>query len=242
MLLRELSRGNPTQAAVGPDFVIVLPPIGNALPGLRQAQEPLLVQAFISELAVKALDVAVLHRPARLGQDVPHAMCCGPSHEGPTCELWTVVCSHGQWVASEGGRLVEQACHVLPRDPVVHGNVHALVAEVIGHSQALDAPAIGQAVRDEIHAPNIVDLLRQLQGHTFTRWALYLLAPAHGQIGIFVQAVDPLVVDAWKLRAQQIMDTAVAKSAAYVGNVHDAFAQGLRQRITLRRVAKAVSA
>jgi hypothetical protein len=50
------------------------------------------------------------------------------------------------------------------------------------------------------------------------------------------------VVDAWKLRAQQIMDTAVAKSAAYVGNVHDAFAQGLRQRITLRRVAKAVTA
>jgi hypothetical protein len=28
--------------------------------------------------------------------------------------------------------LVEQACDVLPRDPIVHGNVHALVAEVIG--------------------------------------------------------------------------------------------------------------
>ena len=37
------------------------------------------------------------------------------------------------------------------------------------------------------------------------------------------------------------VDAAVAKSAAYVGNVHDAFAHGLRQRITLRRVAKAVS-
>ena len=242
LLLRELSRWNPAQAAVGPDFVVVLAPIGNALPGLGQAQEPLLVQAFISKLAVETLDVAVLHRPARLGQDVPHAMCCGPSHKGPACELWTVVRSHGQWVASEGGRLVEQACHVLPRDPVVHGNVHALVAEVIGHSQALDAPAIGQAVRDEIHAPNIVDLLRQLQGHPLTRWALGLLAPSYGQVGIFVQAVDPLVVDARKLRAQQIVDAAVAKSSAYVGNVHDTFAQRLRERITLRRVAKTVSA
>ena len=133
LLLSELSRGNPAQAAVWPDFDVVLAPIGNALSSLGQAQEPLLVQAFISELAVETLDVAVLHRPVRLGQDVPHAMCCGPSHKGPACELWAVVCAHGQWVASEGGRLVEQACHVLPRDPVVHGNVHALVAEVIGY-------------------------------------------------------------------------------------------------------------
>jgi hypothetical protein len=39
------------------------------------------------------------------------------------------------------------------------------VAEVIGHRQALDASAIGQAVRYKIHASHIVDLLRQLQGH-----------------------------------------------------------------------------
>lgn len=95
LLLSELSRGNPAQAAVGPDFDVVLPPIGNALPGLWQAQEPLLVQAFISVLAVESLDIAVLHRLARLGQDVPHAMCCGTGHKGPACELWAVVCSHG---------------------------------------------------------------------------------------------------------------------------------------------------
>ena len=164
MLLRELSRGNPTQAAVGPDFVVVLPPFSNALPGLGQTQEPLLVQALVPELAVETLDVAVLHGPAWLRQDVPHAVCAGPGHEGPAGELRTVVRSHGQWVASEGGRLVEQACDVLLRDPVVHGNVHALVAEVISHREALDAPAIGQAVRYKIHTPHIVDLLRQLQG------------------------------------------------------------------------------
>ena len=138
--------------------------------------------------------------------------------------------------------MVEQACDVLPRDPVVYGNVHALVAKVIGHRQALDAPAIGQAVRYKIHTPHIVDLLRQLQGHPLAWWALDLLAPAHGQIGIFVQAVDPLVVDARKLRAQQNVDVPIAKSSAYLGNIHDAFAKGLRQRIALGWVAKAVSA
>ena len=242
LLLRELSRENPTQATVGPDFVVVLPPLRNALSGLGQTQEPLLVQALVPKLAVKALEVAVLHRPAWLSQYVPHVVCAGPSHEGPACELRTVIRSHSQWVASNGGRLVEQACDVLPRDPLVHGNVHALVAEVICQHQAPDAPVIGQAVRYKIHTPQILDLLRHLQVHPLAWWALDLLVPAHGQIGIFVQAVDPLMVDARKLRAQQIVDAPIAKCSAYVGNVHDALAQGLRQRIALGWVAKAVSA
>ena len=209
MLLRELSRWYSTQAAVWPDFVVVPAPLSDARSGLRQCLKPLLVQALVTKLAVETLDVAVLHGPAWLRQDVPHAVCVGPGHEGPACELRTVVRSHGQWVASEGGRLVEQACDVLPRDPVVYGNVHALVAEVIGHRQALDTPAIGQAVRYKIHTPHIVDLLRQLQGHPLAWWAFDLLAPAHGQIGIFVQAVDPLVVHARKLSGGTVQFFAV---------------------------------
>lgn len=122
---------------MGPDFVVVLPPFSNALPGLGQTQEPLLVQALVPKLTIETLGVAVLHRPAWLRQDVPHAVCAGPGHEGTACELRTVVRSNGQRVASEGGRLVEQARHIVARDPVVHGNVHALMAEVISHRQAL---------------------------------------------------------------------------------------------------------
>ena len=52
--------------AVRPDLVEVLPPGSKGGLGLRQRFEPMLVQAFVLELAVKALYVAVLHRPARL--------------------------------------------------------------------------------------------------------------------------------------------------------------------------------
>jgi hypothetical protein len=38
------------------------------------------------------------------------------------------------------------------------------VAEVIGHGQALDAPPVGQAVADEVHAPHLVDALGDVQG------------------------------------------------------------------------------
>ncbi len=94
MLLRELSRRNPTQAAVWPDFVVVPAPLSDARSGLRQSLKPLLVQALVTKLPIEALDVAVLHGPARLNQDMSHAMRCGPSHKSSTRELRAVVCSY----------------------------------------------------------------------------------------------------------------------------------------------------
>lgn len=73
-----------------------------------------------------------------------------------------------------------------------------------------------------MHASHIVDLLRQLQGQTLSGWAINLLSPARCEIGTFAQAVDPLVVNTWKLRAQRFLDGPIAKSAAYMGNIHDA--------------------
>jgi hypothetical protein len=42
--------------------------------GLTQCLEPVLVQALVQEPAVEALDVAVLHGPPRLDQDVTDAV------------------------------------------------------------------------------------------------------------------------------------------------------------------------
>lgn len=47
-----------------PDLVVVLPPGANDLSGLQAGFKPVLVEVFVPELAVEALDVAVLHRPA----------------------------------------------------------------------------------------------------------------------------------------------------------------------------------
>ena len=85
-----------------------------------------------------------------------------------------------------------------------NGDFQALMAEVVGHGQAFDAPATGQAVRDEIHAPHLVDRLGQLQRHPLAGWALGLLAPAHRQVGILVEPVDTFVVDPGKLVANVV--------------------------------------
>ena len=71
MLLGELGRWNSPAAAVRPDLVVVLPPHGNDRSGLLKRLEPLLIDALVPELAVEALDAAILHATPLLNQDMP---------------------------------------------------------------------------------------------------------------------------------------------------------------------------
>ena len=58
---------------------------------LGQGFKPVLVQALVPELAVEALDVAVLHRSARLDEYVSDTMSLRPSHE----EKWSRLVGQG---------------------------------------------------------------------------------------------------------------------------------------------------
>lgn len=67
-----------------------------------QRLKPLLVQAFVPELAVEPLDVTVLHGAPGFDQDVANAVGMRPGHEGAAGELRPVVRSHGQRVRLDG--------------------------------------------------------------------------------------------------------------------------------------------
>src|SRR5271169_2404822 len=58
-------RGQIAQGAVWAYPVVIDPPVFDGLAGVVQSQEPVLVQAFLAELAMERLDVAVLHGTAR---------------------------------------------------------------------------------------------------------------------------------------------------------------------------------
>lgn len=144
MLGGKLSRRYPSDRSVWSHLVVVLAPDGDDLAGLRQGFEPVLVEAFVPELAVEALDVGVLGGLARLDKDVLNTSCLHPCHEGSACELRSVVGSDGLWVAPEPRGLIQDAGDVCARHGQVHSDVYALTGEVIGDGQALDASAIGQ--------------------------------------------------------------------------------------------------
>jgi hypothetical protein len=113
MFWRDLSRWYPAQAAVRSDFVVVTALLNYALSGLWQGLKSLLVQALVTELPFEAPDVAVLHGPSWLNQDMAYAMRCCQSHEGATGELRTIVCSYSQRIPPEGRHLIQQTGYVL---------------------------------------------------------------------------------------------------------------------------------
>ena len=162
----------------------------------------MLVQAFISKLAVETLDVAVLHRSARLDQDVANSMCLRPSHKNSTGELWAIIGAHCAWVSPKGGSPIQKPGNVQSGDAVIHSNIDTLVAEVIGYRQTLDAPTRGQAVADKIHAPNRIDRLSHLQWHPLALGALGLFALPDRQVGRLIEPIDPFVIHSGKCWAQ----------------------------------------
>ena len=77
------------------NLVVILTPDGDTLTGLSQGFQPVLVEAFVPELAIEAFDIGVLGGFARLDQDVLNASCLHPCHEGSASELGSVVGSDG---------------------------------------------------------------------------------------------------------------------------------------------------
>src|ERR1017187_9898763 len=112
----ELSWRHALTTAVRPDLVVVLAPFRQGDTRLVQVLEPVLVEAFVAKLAVEAFDVAVLHGPARLDQQVPDVVGLRPANEDPTGELRPVVGTHGHGIATKDGGLVQQPCYVVATD------------------------------------------------------------------------------------------------------------------------------
>src|SRR5262249_58034913 len=71
--------------------VVVLPPLLDLLAGIGQTAEPVLVQTFIAEAAVEALNVAVLHRPSRLNRVPLETLFIGPLINRPADALRSVL-------------------------------------------------------------------------------------------------------------------------------------------------------
>ncbi len=64
-----------------PAFVVVNAPGLNDLPRFGHPREPKLVEAFVAQLAIEALDESVLHRLARFDKHVLHTMLVGPTRQ-----------------------------------------------------------------------------------------------------------------------------------------------------------------
>src|SRR3954454_9299455 len=86
-LLGEGSGRQAAQSRVRSIFVVVAPPVLDALTGISQRQEPRSVQALRSKTAVERLDIGVVGRLARSGEVDLDPVQVGPLVEHAPGEL-----------------------------------------------------------------------------------------------------------------------------------------------------------
>lgn len=94
-----------------PDPVVVGPPSLDGTPGVFERDEPVQVQALVSEGPARALNVAVLHGLSRLNVAVLHLPGVRPGIKDPTGELASVVGDYDLGKTSLGPELLEDLNH-----------------------------------------------------------------------------------------------------------------------------------
>ena len=104
-LLSELLGCAVVQRAMGPLAVVLLAPGCQSTPDIVQRPEPACVEALVAQPAVEALDVAVLHRAARLDVHQADLPVFGPADHAPRGELRPVVRAHVLGPATLGDQL-----------------------------------------------------------------------------------------------------------------------------------------
>ena len=105
----------------------------------------------------------------------------------PAGEFRPVVSANRHRGSTEHRCLIQQASDVLSRDAEIDRDIDTFPAEIISNRQTLDAPPIGKTVTHKIHAPHLIDPLRELQRHALTGGPLGLLAFPHCKIGLAVK-------------------------------------------------------
>ena len=112
-------------------FVVVSTPILAFSPGVVEAHEPVSIQTLGAELAIEALDEAILHRFARRDVVPFDVVLLLPSHDGVRGELGAVIADQHARVATEFGDAIELAHDPQAGERSVRHQAEAFSREVI---------------------------------------------------------------------------------------------------------------
>jgi hypothetical protein len=99
-LAGDLGGGLPAQFRMWPDLVAVVPPGSEHGPGLGQRGEQRLVEAFVAQATIEALDEAVLHRLARRNVVPIDPPLLRPAQDGRRSQFGAIVADESLWLAA----------------------------------------------------------------------------------------------------------------------------------------------
>ena len=130
------------QAAVRADSVVVLPPGFDEMTSVVQCHEPVLVEAFVPELAVKTFGITVFGGFAR-GDVMPlNAVILRPLQYGTAGKLRTVVTDDTVGFAMLFDEPVEFPHHPGTADGRIYGQYQAFTGALVHHAKDAEAASI----------------------------------------------------------------------------------------------------
>lgn len=106
MSVGKLTGSTSREAAVRPNGIVVESKCFNRALGIREADEPTLVEAFVPQAAVEAFDEVILCRLSRLDELQRHTALVRPLIDGFTAKLWAFVTHDDLWVPANKLHLV----------------------------------------------------------------------------------------------------------------------------------------
>src|SRR5579864_8577161 len=189
-------RRHPAELRMRSFLVVIAPPSLERGARMRQRAEQRLVQQFVTQPAVEALDEPILLWFT--GRDVvpADAGLVRPGEDGVGGQLGAVVADDRlRTPPAAANGVVELARYAPARDRRVGDQRQAFAGTVVDHRQDAKAPTVGQLVGDEVEAPALVGRQRCHHWLPGADRALATAASAHRQPLLAVKPLHPLPID-----------------------------------------------
>lgn len=140
--------------------IVFLAPVTDDFSGMSDVFESVLVQTFVTQLAVKAFDVAVLHGLAGIYEDVVDLPGIRPLIHRITGELRTVITEDLLRHPVEQDGLVQKAGDLLAADGSVYFQSQTVPFYFIDQGENPEALSGAGGITDKLHGPAVIRSLK----------------------------------------------------------------------------------
>ena len=199
--------------------IVVLPPCLHDPTRIAESQEPVLVQAFVTQPTVEALTVGVLDRVAGVDEVQGDGMLVRPFLQRPTDQLRAVV----EYELHRAFPLSEEASEDLDNSSAWQGGINlegqGFPAKDVDDAEHAQFAPRGQRILEEIERPLLIDVLGRGGATTPDGGQRFPGPAAHRQAFLPVEAFHPLVVDDDPLPPQQDVQAPIAEAGTLCGQV-----------------------
>ena len=185
----------------------------------------MLIQAAITELAVKAFHKGILGRLAWLNKVQLHTRYAWPEKGRLTGKLGTVIADNGLRQRSGQCQFIQITAQPGSRDRVIDELTDTFTWVIIHDIEHPKASAIGQLVADKVHRPPLVSLIWDHHGNPGAHQLLASLG-ANLQAFFGVESVGVLLVNHQSFALEHAMEQQIAVTGILLGQCLQTWAQG----------------